>query len=283
MQKDKAFFAESLAVKVAACKKDGDFANALEFVLPYEKFCCQLAEKIIRKSAGLFLIKEAERIQGIFYFKEKTTLLCCLPKKRKKIAQALSDFFCGKSIFALAGKDDYIEFLQKTLSLSPKEKRTFFLMSQKKKVCTSNTSPFQKDLVSCCKKDASNLMPLHTGFFKEEVLPPGKEVYVPSLLSELEKLLQKQKMLAVKKDGIFVAKVQTNASSKNFIQIGGVYTLPQYRKKGYAEFLTRTIAKEIRSQEKTPILFVRKENSSAIALYKKCGFKSYGTFCFVYC
>ena len=34
-----------LGVEVAACKKDGDFAKALEFVLPYEKFCCQLAEK----------------------------------------------------------------------------------------------------------------------------------------------------------------------------------------------------------------------------------------------
>ena len=89
-------------VEVAACKTDGDFANALEFVLPYEKFCCQLAEKIIRKSTDIFLIKDAERIQGIFYFKEKNTLLCCLPKKKKKIAKSLSDFFCKKNIFALA-------------------------------------------------------------------------------------------------------------------------------------------------------------------------------------
>ena len=283
MQKDKAFFAESLAVEVAACKKDGDFAKALEFVLPYEKFCCQLAEKIIRKSAGLFLIKEAEKIQGIFYFKEKNTLLCCLPKKRKKIAKSLSDFFCGKSIFALAGKTDYIDFLQKTLNLSPKEKRTFFLMSHKKKLCGQSSSPLQKDLVECCKKDASKLMPLHTGFFKEEVLPQGKEIYLPSLLRDLEKLLEKQKILAVEKDGIFVAKVQTNASSKNFTQIGGVYTLPQHRSKGYAEFLTRTITNEICGQAKTPILFVRKENSAALSLYKKCGFKIYGTFCFLYC
>ncbi len=272
-----------LSVEVAACKKDGDFAKALEFVLSYEKFCCQLAEKIIRKSADIFLIKEAERIQGIFYFKEKNTLLCCLPKKNKKIAKSLSDFFCTKSIFALAGKTDYIDFLQKALSLSAKEKRIFFLMRHKKKLCGQSSSPLQNDLVACSKKDASNLMPLHTGFFKEEVLPDGREIYLPSLLRDLEKLLEKQKMLALKKDGLFVAKVQTNASSKNFTQIGGVYTLPQHRKKGYAEFLTRTITNQICSQEKTPILFVRKENSAALSLYKKCGYKSYGTFCFLYC
>lgn len=272
-----------LGVEVAACKKDGDFAKALEFVLPYEKFCCQLAEKIIRKSADIFLIKEAELIQGIFYFKEKNTLLCCLPKKNKKIAKSLSDFFCTKSIFALAGKTDYIDFLQKALSLSAKEKRIFFLMRHKKKLCGQSPSPLQNDLVACSKKDASNLMPLHTGFFKEEVLPDGKEIYLPSLLRDLEKLLEKQKMLALKKDGLFVAKVQTNASSKNFTQIGGVYTLPQHRKKGYAEFLTRTITNQICSQEKTPILFVRKENSAALSLYKKCGYKSYGSFCFLYC
>jgi len=156
-------------------------------------------------------------------------------------------------------------------------------MIYKRKIRSFNSSYSQDDIVICEKKDAPALMKLHTGFLKEEVLPAGKELYMPSLLHDLEKILSTQTTIAIKgKDG-FIGKAQTNAASPKFIQIGGVYTLPQYRKQGCAELLTKTISNQILSKDKFPILFVNKRNKPAVSLYKKCGFKAFGTFCVVYC
>lgn len=269
-------------VKIVVCQTDGDFAKALDFVLPYEKFCCALTEKIICKSDSIFCVNDGERAAGLFYFKRKCTVLCCFPHKNKAVAKALINFFSDKDIYALACKSDYAAFLEKILGFEEKDKKSFYLMQCKTPAAASAGKPCAQDVVLCSIGDAEALMPLHINFTKEEVLPSGKDLYVPSLLHDLENLLKRETVLALKKDGIFIGKVQTNAASENFIQIGGVYTLSEYRNKGVATLLTNSLVLEIFSRKKVPLLFVNKKNYAALSLYKKCGFTKCGSFCVIY-
>ena len=55
--------------------------------------------------------------------------------------------------------------------------------------------------------------------------------------------------------------------------IRGVFTLPQYRNRGYATSACSALVRELLSKGKTPILWVAKDNLPARKVYRKLGFK----------
>lgn len=70
-----------------------------------------------------------------------------------------------------------------------------------------------------------------------------------------------------------VSKIYTNAESSDAYQIGGVYTLKKYRKKGFSFFcLVHLLNHALRQKKRYVYLFVNKSNIPAISLYKKAGF-----------
>jgi RimJ/RimL family protein N-acetyltransferase len=58
--------------------------------------------------------------------------------------------------------------------------------------------------------------------------------------------------------------------------IGGVYTNPAYRNKGYATQATFAITREALTNAETAALFVRSDNYPAIKAYEKIGYKKIG-------
>ena len=75
-----------------------------------------------------------------------------------------------------------------------------------------------------------------------------------------------------------VAKAAVNAVGKNCVQLGGVFTVPNFRKLGFAEFLIKKIVAEKNQLGKKVVLFVKPKNLAAVTLYKRCGFSSFGKF-----
>lgn len=60
------------------------------------------------------------------------------------------------------------------------------------------------------------------------------------------------------------------------IEIGGVFTFPEYRQHGYGQRIVADLAARIRAAGKTPFLQVDETNAVARELYVKAGWKSLG-------
>jgi predicted GNAT family acetyltransferase len=58
--------------------------------------------------------------------------------------------------------------------------------------------------------------------------------------------------------------------------IGGVYTHPNHRKKGYATLATSAVTEEALKNAEAAALFVRSDNYPAIKAYEKIGYKKVG-------
>ncbi len=58
--------------------------------------------------------------------------------------------------------------------------------------------------------------------------------------------------------------------------IGGVYTHPNHRNKGYATLATSSVTEEALKRTDTAALFVRSDNYPAIRVYEKIGYKKLG-------
>jgi GNAT superfamily N-acetyltransferase len=58
--------------------------------------------------------------------------------------------------------------------------------------------------------------------------------------------------------------------------IGGVYTHPNHRNKGYATLATSAVTEEALKHAETAALFVRSDNHSAIRVYEKIGYEKTG-------
>jgi predicted GNAT family acetyltransferase len=58
--------------------------------------------------------------------------------------------------------------------------------------------------------------------------------------------------------------------------IGGVYTHPDYRSRGYATLATSAVTEEALKNAEAAALFVRSDNYSAIKAYEKIGYRNIG-------
>lgn len=71
-----------------------------------------------------------------------------------------------------------------------------------------------------------------------------------------------------------IANANTSAISSVSAMIGGVFTLPEYRNKGYATAVVGRLCAFLLEKKITPILFF--ENPKAASIYHRLGFKDFG-------
>jgi GNAT superfamily N-acetyltransferase len=80
------------------------------------------------------------------------------------------------------------------------------------------------------------------------------------------------KYYGIFKDNKLVSITGQRMQTKDFIEVSGVVTHPNYTKRGYAKQLVAHTTKEILKEKKLPILHTNKGNT-AIPLYEKLGYK----------
>ena len=141
----------------------------------------------------------------------------------------------------------------------------------------------------CLLEDKDKLKLLEKFYRKEEVAITDKEEDDKIIDFVLNNSLLNQKVFAAFVDAgcinlasKAVCKVQTNGQGKSFCQIGGVYTLSEWRNKKICYNVLKRLLCEIKSENKKAVLFVKVKNFSAQKVYKNLGFVEVGRYVISY-
>lgn len=265
------------------------FSKAEQFVLPYEKGCCALMQRILSHDDSVYIIAEnnaAKEIRGVISFTAGRVLFHCLPDKSDEVLVCLTEFCRNKNIFCITGLTEGTDFVEKAIFAATgkiaSEQRDYYFMEfsnafDKNKI---DLIPeiYNVHLQKCSSSHIEQLLPLHLDYVRVEVLAEGRKLNADAERKSLETILKEQHVFALAKGNDIAAKAQTNALGKNHIQIGGVYTLPAYRGQGFATYLVNYIACSARAKCKEAVLFVKVKNISALHAYENAGFSIQGDF-----
>ncbi len=275
---------------IKASQKE-DFIKALAFVLPHEKSSCSLTRKILDRKDGVYLIERGPGlgfVEGVFFFTSGDIFLPCLSGIRNCGLKALASFLEGKDLFCISGLEDEVKKVRSLLAglAHPprlRERRNYYFFEHRdreaaKRAIASVPADSRIELAGLNDEDA--LFPLHLSYMTEEVLLPGGRLNEPFERRQLHECLEKQiVVMAVRgQDGAcqLLAKAGTNAIASNVMQLGGVYTKEEERGQGLAAALTAFLAESAAQKGFSTVLFVNRENASAIAAYRKAGFQDCG-------
>ena len=130
--------------------------------------------------------------------------------------------------------------------------------------------------------DGDALFSLQEAYDKEEVLFDPAEFQPLASRLHFWKTLRRQEIVALWEGGRPVAKAGTNALTGRWAQIGGVYTRPECRGRGFQKRLMAYLLARLSGQGRGACLFVKKSNAPAGALYRALGFQERGDFTIVY-
>ena len=271
-----------------------------EFIAPYEYKCVTLASHIRKKDEHIFIISKndsvqtAEDIAGVIYFEK--TLLHCIPNiepllptvtlnvspAMTELAQALLQFFDEQKVFTekkikvINGESigtDFILSILQTKSLEPQQTNHYKLMTLDEYLLPP-PEPLSCDdeIRRCNDNDFDSLFELQKKYIVKEVAPANKQVSDLECSASLKQILKNQLCFALYSDGEVVAKANTNAIGIHWVQLGGVYTHPLYRKNYYAWNLVYAICGRVKKTCRKVCLFVKEKNNPALQLYHRIGF-----------
>ena len=287
-------------MQILSCKSGSP--DLLSFVLPYEKLCIGLVSHILCGDSSFFLVQEHGVSRGAFSFSKGGQIFHCLPdaygEKRGSLFRALLDFFRSRQqhdLFNVIGEEEGTNLVTQALVSATGRKiqheQHYALLEQKTSAFGRDRHAFfptmrdeyEKLAVLRCSPDMiDSLFPLQLAYEKEEVLWQNEPADERVIHLSFHRALRTQQIFALSKNGAFITKGGTNAWGKKYVQLGGIYTLPSERGRGYASELLRYISAEMKRQEKKMVLFAKTENAPALHLYEKCGFAKIGRFEIIY-
>lgn len=268
--------------------QDFDFSLLKAFLEPYESTCVTLCSHVRKKKEKLFVIvgagTSAADILGIFYLDK--TLLYCIPDADKidGLVPTLTDFFKDKQFSCMNGEalagNIILQALQK-LDRVPYQTNHYNIMTLDSAPISPPEGLSCDDEIKRCTdpvNDTELLLPLQKMYMAKEVAPAGKQVTDLEAGAQLKSILKDQLCFALYSDGEVVAKANTNAIGFNYVQLGGVYTHPLYRKNYYAWNLVYTICTRVQKTNRKMSLFVKEKNNPAHELYERIGFTHSGKY-----
>ena len=279
-------------------KESEDFLLAEQFITPHEETCVFLASHIRRHQEKLFFILKTEgtkgtdpssssspnkkEILGLIYL--DSSLFHCIPNPNLINGEELARLIKlnqKHKIKCISGEAQTSEFLLRALIPNlglPYQTNHYKLMTIEKVQSPNQELSNDDQIIRCTEDDMERLFPIQKQYLKEEVAPFGKTVTDAEVSIGLRQTLKNQLCLALCSDGEYVAKANTNAIGINWIQLGGIYTSPLYRRNGYAWQLISAICRRTGKAGKKAALFVKDINIPAIELYKKLGFRDSGLY-----
>ncbi|MCR4741454.1 MAG: GNAT family N-acetyltransferase [Treponema sp.] len=266
-----------------------NFDLAKEFILPNEFLCTNLASKIRKEKTEFFIISEQTSINsindilGILLI--DGSLIHCIPQnnlenlKCPEFEQVFKEFLTDKKIKCISGQAQANQFLVDLIKKINPQNPIIQSINYDLMILPEDPIPPQNSLSCddyikrCTQDDFDSLLDIQKKYLIKEVIPNGKQLNDLEVAISLRQILKNQLALALLADQEIVAKANSNAIGWNWVQIGGVFTHPLYRRNSYAWHLVYELSRKIRQTQRNVCLFVKEKNQPAIELYKHLGFK----------
>ena len=293
------------------------FSLAQSYLLPIEQKCVFLSQLVRKHSPDIYIILDKnpdnsnnsdkssqlinlQNVLGVFYL-NKSLFHCFQDTSKVNIADFTTLFYKiltqnQASIKNISGEKDGTDFFLEVIrNLSENPDSTFSKKFNVKqindyKLMVLPHQQFQDSqklynddfIMRCTENDMENLFEIERNYLQDEVAVRGQKVSDAEVSMRLRQILKNQLYFALISDDRIVSKAYTNAIGKNWIQIGGVYTLFQFRQNGYAALTVSTLCKRILQANKNISLCVKTKNLPAQQLYKKIGFSFHSDYKIVY-
>ena len=293
------------------------FSLAQSYLLPIEQKCVFLSQLVRKHSPNIYIILDKnpdnlnnsdkssqlinlQNVLGVFYL-NKSLFHCFKDTSKVNIADFTPLFYeiltqNQASIKNISGEKDGTDFFLEVIrNLSENPDSTFTKKFNVKqindyKLMVLPHQQFQDSqklynddfIMRCTENDMENLFEIERNYLQDEVAVRGQKVSDAEVSMRLRQILKNQLYFALISDDRIVSKAYTNAIGKNWIQIGGVYTLFQFRQNGYAAHTVSTLCKRILQAHKNISLFVKTKNLPAQQLYQKIGFTFHSDYKIVY-
>ena len=285
--------------------------------MPIEQKCVFLSQLVRKHSPDIYIILDKnpdnlnnsdkssqlinlQNVLGVFYL-NKSLFHCFQDTSKVNIADFTPLFYQiltqnQASIKNISGEKDGTDFFLEVIrNLSENPDSTFTKKFNVKQINDyklmvlphqqfQNSQKLYNDdfIMRCTENDMENLFEIERNYLQDEVAVRGQKVSDAEVSMRLRQILKNQLYFALISDDRIVSKAYTNAIGKNWIQIGGVYTLFQFRQNGYAAHTVSTLCKRILQANKNISLFVKTKNLPAQQLYKKIGFTFHSDYKIVY-
>ena len=293
------------------------FSLAQSYLLPIEQKCVFLSQLVRKHSPDIYIILDKnpdnsnnsdkssqlinlQNVLGVFYL-NKSLFHCFQDTSKVNIADFTPLFYeiltqNQTSIKNISGEKDGTDFFLeviRNLSENPdstfpkkfnvKQINDYKLMVLPHQQFQGSQKLYNDDFIMrCTENDMENLFEIERNYLQDEVAVRGQKVSDAEVSMRLRQILKNQLYFALISDDKIVSKAYTNAIGKNWIQIGGVYTLFQFRQNGYAAHTVSTLCKRILQANKNISLFVKTKNLPAQQLYQKIGFTFHSDYKIVY-
>lgn len=293
------------------------FSLAQSYLLPIEQKCVFLSQLVRKHSPDIYIILDKnpdnsnnsdkssplinlQNVLGVFYL-NKSLFHCFQNTSKVNIADFTPLFYeiltqNQTSIKNISGEKDGTDFFLeviRNLSENPdstfpkkfnvKQINDYKLMVLPHQQFQDSQKLYNDDFIMrCTENDMENLFEIERNYLQDEVAVRGQKVSDAEVSMRLRQILKNQLYFALISDDRIVSKAYTNAIGKNWIQIGGVYTLFQFRQNGYAALTVSTLCKRILQAHKNISLFVKTKNLPAQQLYQKIGFTFHSDYKIVY-
>ena len=293
------------------------FSLAQSYLLPIEQKCVFLSQLVRKHSPDIYIILDKnpdnlnnsdkssqlinlQNVLGVFYL-NKSLFHCFKDTSKVNIADFTPLFYeiltqNQASIKNISGEKDGTDFFLeviRNLSENPdstfpkkfnvKQINDYKLMVLPHQQFQDSQKLYNDDfIIRCTENDMENLFEIERNYLQDEAAVRGQKVSDAEVSMRLRQILKNQLYFALISDDRIVSKAYTNAIGKNWIQIGGVYTLFQFRQNGYAALTVSTLCKRILQAHKNISLFVKTKNLPAQQLYQKIGFTFHSDYKIVY-
>jgi predicted GNAT family acetyltransferase len=124
--------------------------------------------------------------------------------------------------------------------------------------------------------DIDALVPAAAAMHKEEVGIDPLERDAAGYRDRVRELIEKKRSVVRIHERAIVSKCEYSAVTPEAVQLMGVWTHPQFRRRGFGRELLREVVGHLAREGKAVTLFVNDFNRPAMALYESLGFQRIG-------